>query len=111
MRRVVICSPWRGDTEKHSRYLDACLRDSYARGEAPIAPHAIGPRVLDEDDPAQRQQGIAAGLAWMAVADALIVCVDLGVSPGMKAEIKSAQECGVEIRIRWLDEWKEEKAA
>src|SRR5690606_39702927 len=49
MRRVVICSPWRGDTALHARYLDACLRDSYRRGEAPIAAHAIGPRVLREE--------------------------------------------------------------
>src|SRR5690606_2783814 len=55
MRRVVICSPWRGDTALHSRYLDACLRDSYARGEAPFAPHAIGPRVLREKIEGERE--------------------------------------------------------
>lgn len=106
MRRVVICSPWRGDTALHARYLDACLRDSYARGEAPFAPHAIGPRVLDDDDPVQRLRGMRAGRAWIAVADAVAVYIDLGSTEGMRDEIRYAATRRVPVEYRRLGgEW------
>lgn len=106
-RRVIICSPWRGDTERHARYLDACLRDSYARGESPYASHAIGPRVLDDADPEQRRQGSAAGLAWIEYADALALYVDLGVSEGMGAEIQEALDTQTPIEERTIPGWEE----
>lgn len=106
MRRVVICSPWRGDEELHGRYLDACLADSFARGEAPIASHAIGPRVLREEVPAERECGSAASVAWLRRADALAVYHDLGVSEGMAREIGEAQAWGIPIEDRRLGvEW------
>jgi len=106
MRRVVICSPWRGNTELHSRYLDACLRDSFARGEAPIAAHAIGPRVLRDDVPDEREIGIGAGLAWIHAADAVVVYSDLGISAGMQREIAHAEWVGVHVEYRQLGgEW------
>jgi len=106
MRRVVICSPWRGNTELHSRYLDACLRDSFARGEAPIAAHAIGPRVLDDDDPVQRLRGMLAGRAWIAAADAVAVYIDLGSTDGMRDEIRYAEIKRVPVEYRRIGgEW------
>jgi len=106
MRRVVICSPWRGDTELHARYLDACLRDSYARGEAPIAAHAIGPRVLREEVAEDRALGLRAGLAWIRCADAVVVYHDLGISAGMHRELIYAEWVGVHVEYRRLGgEW------
>jgi len=106
MRRVVICSPWRGDTALHARYLDACLADSYRRGEAPIAAHAIGPRVLREEIEEERARGIQAGLAWIRCADALVVYVDLGISEGMVREAEEARAHGIPIEERSLGgEW------
>ena len=110
MRRVVICSPWRARTSQgerlHARYLDACLADSYARGEAPIAAHAIGPRVLREEIEEERARGIQAGLAWIRSADALVVYVDLGISEGMVREAEEALAHGITIEERSLGgEW------
>jgi len=106
MRRIVICSPWRGDTALHARYLDACLADSYRRGEAPIAAHAIGPRVLREEIEEERARGIQAGLAWIRCADALVVYVDLGISEGMVREAEEACAHGIPIEERSLGgEW------
>ena len=106
MRRVVICSPWRGDTELNRRYLDACLRDSYARGEAPFASHAIGPRVLDDDDVVHRMQGMRAGRAWIVAADAVAVYIDLGSSEGMRDEIRYAKVRRIPIEYRRIGgEW------
>lgn len=106
MRRVIICSPYRGDVARNNRYLDACLADSYARGEAPIAAHAIGPRVLDDDDPVQRLRGMLAGRAWIAAADAIAVYIDLGSSKGMRDEIRFAATRRVPVEYRRLGgEW------
>lgn len=106
MRRVIICSPYRGDVARNNRYLDACLRDSYARGESPYASHALGPRVLEEDIPEDRERGLRAGLAWIERADALAVYCDLGGSQGMQREIDAAYDLGIPIEHRRLGgEW------
>lgn len=62
------------------------------RGESPIASHGLytQPGVLDDNDPIERIVGIDAGLAWLEVADATVVYVDLGISQGMEYGIKAA---------------------
>lgn len=92
MRRVIVESPFAGDVERNTRYLRACLADCLARGEAPFASHAIytQPGVLDDNDPAQREIGIAAGFAWRDLADATVVYTDLGISNGMRRGIEDA---------------------
>lgn len=93
MKRVIIESPFAGDTEQQRalnlRYLRACIADSLARGEAPFASHAIytQPGVLDDAQPEQRKLGIAAGYAWGTQADVVAFYVDLGVSKGMREAI------------------------
>lgn len=89
MRRVIIESPYMGNednsTEKHLRYLRACLRDSLLRGEAPFASHSIytQPGVLDDNIPAEREHGIQAGFAFRSACDATIIYGDLGTRRGM----------------------------
>ncbi|HEY0839745.1 MAG TPA: hypothetical protein VGD74_06125 [Vulgatibacter sp.] len=107
MRRVIIESPFAGDRERNHAYLLDCIRDCYARGEAPIASHCIGPLVLDDAVPEQRAQGIAAGVAWIAVAGRLAVYTDLGISRGMQAAIDHAGAIGTPISFRSLPGWKQ----
>lgn len=64
MRLVIIESPYAGNVELNTAYARACLRDSLARGEAPIASHLLYTQVLDDTKPEERAQAIAAGLAW-----------------------------------------------
>lgn len=92
MRPVVIESPYAGDVETNLRYLRACLADSLSRGEAPFASHAIytQPGVLRDDIPAERSAGIMAGFEWRRHADLTAVYIDLGVSVGMLAGLRSA---------------------
>ena len=40
-----------------------------SKGCAPIAPHLYLPRCLDDNEPAERAAGTAAGLAFLAVCD------------------------------------------
>lgn len=107
MRRVILESPYAGDIEANVAYARACVRDSVLRGEAPIASHLLftQPDVLDDNDPAERQLGIDAGLAWRHVAHAAVVYVDRGISRGMSAGIEAAREAGLPVEFRSLLGW------
>ncbi len=82
MRRVILESPYAGDVEANVEYARRCVRDSLARGEAPIASHLLytQPGILRDHVSQERQWGIDAGLAWGAVADATVVYTDRGIS-------------------------------
>ncbi|MBF4459498.1 hypothetical protein ITJ67_12165 [Pseudoclavibacter sp. VKM Ac-2867] len=100
---VVLESPYAGDVEANLIYARACVADSLARGEAPIASHLLytQPGVLDDSDPAERALGIAAGQAWIGVASKLVVYTDLGISSGMEAGIAAARSWAHEVLIEY----------
>ncbi len=108
MRLVIVESPYAGDVEKNTRYARAALRDCLLRGEAPLASHLLytQPGVLNDDIPAERAQGIEAGLEWGDLADATVVYTDLGTSPGMMYGIERAQHAHRAIEYRTLPEFK-----
>ena len=97
--RVVIASPFAGAVRRNLEYLGLCIRHSVSLGEAPLAPHAMYPLGLDDQDKGERRAGMDCGLAWLAsgACAALAVYVDLGVSAGMLTEIAAAQQLGVLI--------------
>lgn len=91
MKRIYVASPLRGDILRNLDYARECLLDSLRRGtEAPFAPHLLYPQVLDDAQPQDRAQGMAAALAWLHQSDALALYVDLGVSEGMASEAREA---------------------
>lgn len=102
IRLVIIESPYAGDIARNETYARRCLADSLARGEAPIASHLLytQPGVLDDADPIQRHQGIAAGLAWGVHADLTAIYVDRGTSAGMAEGIARAIAEGRTIEYR-----------
>ena len=104
MRRVIIESPYAGDIEKNVAYARLALRDSLKRGEAPLASHLLytQPGVLQDSIPQERTTGIEAGLAWMGLAEAVIVYNDLGLSPGMIAAIARAKWLKIPVEYRSL---------
>lgn len=105
MRLVIIESPYAGDVEANVAYARLCVRDSLFRGEAPIASHLLytQPGILDDDIPAERQQGIDAGLAWRAVAQASVVYIDRGISRGMEYGIAAARAAGLPVEFREIE--------
>jgi hypothetical protein len=105
MRRVILESPYNGDTDGNVAYARACVRDSLLRGEAPIASHLLyaQPGVLRDSVADEREHGIAAGLAWGPVAEATVVYLDRGISPGMKRGIAEAESAGRPVEYRSLD--------
>lgn len=106
MRRVILESPYTSDVEKNVTYARLCVRDSLARGEAPMASHLLytQPTVLDDDVPSERQWGINAGLAWLSAADAMVVYTDRGISSGVAAAIAVAEQNHCPIEYRTIEE-------
>ena len=104
MRLVIIESPYAGNVEDNVDYARACVRDALGRGEAPIASHLLytQPGILDDGDADERRQGIAAGLAWGAKAEATAVYADLGITEGMEQGIHAANAAGRPVEFRSL---------
>jgi hypothetical protein len=106
MRPVIIESPYAGDVAANVAYGQRCVHDSLQHGEAPFASHLFytQPGVLDDGKPEERRIGIAAGHAWMRWAEAVIVYVDRGISPGMQSGIEAAQSMGLPVEFRKIGE-------
>jgi hypothetical protein len=109
-RCVVLESPYGSEhpaiIAHNARYAEAAMADSLARGEAPFLGHLLYTRVLDDRNLAQRAAGIAAHLAWVELATAMVVYVDLGVTPGMVKAVAFAMAKHLPIEHRALGgEW------
>jgi hypothetical protein len=104
VKRVIIESPYAGNVEHNVAYARRCVRDAVLRGEAPIASHLLftQPGILRDDVPHERALGIEAGLAWLGVADAMVVYIDHGTSDGMRQAMRAAERVGVPIEMRTL---------
>ena len=103
MRTVVMESPFAGDVEDNTRYALACLRDCLERGEAPMAGHLLYTRVLDDDEPRERELGINAHIAWIHDCEAVVVYENKGISRGMRLAIDFAESYNKLIEYRKLD--------
>lgn len=97
MKRVYVASPYRGDVGTNILFARRVCREVVLAGDAPLAPHLLFTQFLDDDDPVQRELGLAAAMSWIEVADELLVAGD--VSDGMRLEIARATELGVPIRF------------
>lgn len=113
MRRVILESPFAGNIELNVAYAKLCIRDMLLRGEAPIASHLLFTQsgLLDDTKPEQRTLGIAAGHAWIEVADEVVVYGDLGISKGMELGVSNARAAGKPITYRHLPKEQIQKLA
>ena len=107
VRLVIIESPFAGDVRRNVTYARAAMADCLARGEAPYASHLLytQPGVLDDTIPAERRQGIEAGIAWGDKADATVVYQDLGITPGMQQGIDRARAATRPVELRNIPAW------
>ena len=60
--------------------------------------------MLRDNVAGEREQGIAAGLAWGPVAEATVVYIDKGISPRMKRGIADAEAAERPVVYRVLEE-------
>lgn len=104
MKRVMIESPFAGDVAANSRYARACMMDSLARGEAPLAGHLLWTQVLHDARADERAQGLDCCLSWLFAAELVAVYTDRGVSPGMARAIEAAISTGMPVVWRRLEE-------
>ena len=102
MRRVVIESPYAGRVRRNLHYARLCLRDSLARGEAPLASHLLYTQVLDDEFEPERKLGMQAGWSWLSQADAVVLYQDFGTSRGMLQAMCEAQRFRIPVEKRRL---------
>lgn len=106
MKLVIIESPYAGDVEANVAYARKAMADSIRyHGEAPIASHLLytQPGILDDALVHERVLGIAAGLAWRAVAQEAIFYVDRGWSNGMLGAKELYEREGFPFSIRSIE--------
>ena len=96
---VGIISPYSGVIEKNKAYLRDIMASVLAEGHSPVAGHAMYPDALDDNDPAQRKRGMAAGQVLLIKADEVRVYVDLGISTGMIEDIEAVAESGKTVAM------------
>ncbi len=107
---VILESPYAASdeytVEENIEYARKCVRHSLSLGEAPIASHLLYTQdgILNDDIPLERQWGIDAGLAWKEVAQCSVVYIDHGISKGMEYGIKAAEEAGLTVEFRKIEE-------
>ena len=89
MKKVFICSPYRGDVEKNVKTAKRMCRLATEKGYAAFAPHIFYTQFLDDDNAEHRKSGIDAGLEFLAVCNELWV-LDCEPTEGMKKELTLA---------------------
>ena len=89
-------------------YAERMARISTELGEAPFASHLFYTRFLDDFVAEERRAGIESGLTWQAAADLVVVCTDRGISPGMREGVKNAEDLGIPVIYRSINETREQ---
>lgn len=96
-RCVFICSPFAGDVQRNREQARRYLKFAVDKGAIPFAPHLLYPQVMDDNDPAQRKQGLFFGRVWLSKCDEVWVFGSY-ISSGMRLEIEKASRCRIPIR-------------
>jgi hypothetical protein len=103
---IVVESPFRETAirtrAQHTEWARELCRALSRAGHEPFASHLLGPQFLDEDVPADREAGIRIQLAVIRGCAAVWVWDVWGITNGMKAAIKFAEECNAVCRARGL---------
>ena len=81
----IIESPFAGDISDNVEYTANLIVELLLHhNKAPMASHLLYTRMLDDNNAHERKIGINAGLSYGKHADETIVCIDKGLSTGMK---------------------------
>ena len=96
MKKVYICSPLGGDVRENLKKVKRYAKYALLCGTAPVVPHFYA-LCLDDNNPKEREIGIAAGLSLLWFCDEMWLFGD-EVTKGMKAEIQFCKNLNVKIR-------------
>ena len=73
MKKVFICSPYRGEVEKNTKIAREFGRLAAKCDYVPVIPHLVFPQFLDDNDPEERILGITLGAELLKVCDMMWV--------------------------------------
>lgn len=98
MKKVFVCSPYRGDIEKNTKKTVFAAKVLCGCGYIPVVPHLYFPQFLDDSDQHQRIKGIELGIELMKECD-LLWLIGLEITSGMEYELEAAKEIRIPVRI------------
>ena len=108
MDRVVLVSPFKGDTpakrSKYKKYLRRALQDSIRNhDEAPFASHEMYTRALDDNEIHDRNLGMKLLDEWMPLAQQMVVYADFEITPGMRRDIEKGVGLRLPVVFRYIN--------
>lgn len=98
MRKIFICSPYRGNIEENMKKAKFYGKIVIGTGRIPVIPHLYFPSFLDDNIPNERMTGIAMGLELMDMCDEVYV-FGFDITEGMKFELDHAKETRKLVRL------------
>ena len=96
MKRVYVCAPLGGNIEENLKKVKIYTAYALRCGTAPVVPHFYA-ECLDDNDPKNRELGLAAGMSLLWLCDEVWVFGDT-VTDGMRAELKFGKNLNIRIR-------------
>ena len=106
MKKVYICAPLGGNVTDNREQVRRYTKYALLCGTAPVVPHFYA-ECLDDNDPKDREVGLAAGMSLLWLCDEVWVFGDT-VTDGMRAELKFCKN--LNIRVRKITEKEIQKA-
>lgn len=97
MKKVFICSPYRGDVKENAKIAGEFGRFAAMCDYVPVIPHLVFPQFLDDNDPQERILGITLGAELLKVCDMMWV-VGSKITKGMQFEIDAAKVLKLPVR-------------
>ena len=90
MRKVYVCAPLGGNIEQNLKKVKTYTEYALRCGTAPVVPHFYA-ECLDDNDPKDREIGLAAGLS-------LLWLFGDTITDGMKNELQFCKNLNIRIR-------------
>jgi hypothetical protein len=101
MKKVYVTSPYASyggrSVEHNVQFAIACSRYVIAKGHMPIAVHLLYPRILDDNDPKERDLGLQFGRQLLESCDELWY-FGSHISAGMQQEIEHAFVLNIPVK-------------
>lgn len=96
MRKVYVCAPLGGNVESNLKKVRTYTEYALRCGTAPVVPHFYA-ECLDDNNPKDREVGLAAGMSLLWLCDEVWVFGDT-VTDGMRAELQFCKNLNIRIR-------------
>lgn len=103
MKKVYICSPYKGDVKKNIKIAIMWSKTAYEEGYLPICPHIYLEKATGlNEKKGDREELLRLGIELLRLCDECWVCT-YKRSSGMKEEIDECKKRGIEIKEKWAE--------